>query len=127
VLKAFPGLLSTTSQSSNTYGPGVASSAYRAGTKVHNRGNGLEAFELQSAHDKDSKFGAKVTDTNNFWVGRGDMPQGYNESETYVLGGHAREMYITKTVDVVTVIESRETFLDVDQSSDSSMKRFEPV
>jgi hypothetical protein len=127
VRKAFPGLLSTTSQSSNTYGPGVATSAYRAGTKVHNRGDGPDAFELQSAHDKDSKFGAKAIDTNNFWVGRGDMLQGDNESETYVLGSQSREMYITKTVDVVTVIESRETFLDVDRSSDSSMKRFEPA
>jgi hypothetical protein len=94
---------------------------------VHNRGNGPKAFELQSAHDKDSKFAAKATDTNNFWVGRGDMPQGDSESETYVLDGHAGEMYITKTVDVVTVIESLETFLDVDRSRDSSMKRFEPV
>jgi hypothetical protein len=57
------------------------------------------------------------------YVGR----EGHSESETYILDGHVRETYITKTVDVMTVIEFRETLLNVDRSSDSNMKTFEPV
>ena len=96
---------------------------------MHNRVSGPEAFELQSAYDEDSKIGAKAIDTNNFWVGRGDMPQGDSGSETYVLGGHARRMCVAGAVGVVVVVGSLplETFLNVDRSSDSSMKRFEPV
>jgi hypothetical protein len=76
---------------------------------VHNCGNEPEAIQLQSSHDKDGKFGAKATDTNRFWAGREDLPQGDSESETHVLGGHAGTIDITKMVDVLAVSEPQGT------------------
>jgi hypothetical protein len=87
------------------------------GTKVHNRS---QAFELESVHENDTTFGTKASVTNKFWAGR----KGDGESETNVLD-RSRKIDITKTVDVK--FENRNTFLDADQSSDGSMKRFEHV